>query len=187
MPPSLSDMRQIADAVGADLAGAAKAGVLRTVGEMFARTGAGPQLVATLLKEARLKSPGKLRLAGYCALLSATLECLRLDMNGGRSEAADALSFTTDYLAGAIEHGGIDPAVLIDIGRAFAFARVTPPEALRRTLGAATDERVQHEEEATVSLIRCRISSPASEMTASPSTRRCLPHRPPTRLNTALR
>jgi hypothetical protein len=142
MPASVSDLPQIADSIGADLAAATQAGVVRDLGQMFARTGLAAHLVTEILKEARLKSPRKKRLAGYYALLSATLECLRLDMNGGRREATESLEFTSDYLAGAVERGGVEPDVLVEIGRAFAFARIPPPEALRRTLGALTDQRV---------------------------------------------
>jgi hypothetical protein len=118
---------------------------VRDLGQLFARTDLAAHLVTEILKEARLKSPRKRRLAGYYALLSATLECLRLDMNGGRREARESLEFTSDYLAGAVERGGVEPNVLVEIGRAFAFARIPPPEAVRRTLGALTDERVHGE------------------------------------------
>lgn len=146
MAAHVSDLPQIADSIGADLAAAMQAGVVRDLGQMFARTGVAAHLVTDLLKEARLKSPRKKRLAGYYALLSATLECLRLDMNGGRRDAAKSLEFTTDYISGALERGGVEPDVLVEIGRAFAFARIPPPEALCRTLGAITDERVHGDE-----------------------------------------
>ncbi len=144
MPAPVQDLPQIADSIGANLAASVQTGVVHDLAQMLARSGGAAYLVTGLLKEARLKSPRKKRLAGYYALLTATLTCLRLDINSGRRDAAESLEFTTDYVAGAVERGGVEPDVLIEIGRAFAIARILPPDSLRRTLGALTDERVQH-------------------------------------------
>lgn len=138
-----SDLPQIADQLGAHLPEAMQSGAVQQVGEMLARMGFASHLITALFKEARLKRPRAKRLAAYYALLHAALDCLRLDANGGHRDAAGSLDFLVDYLAGIVSRGGVEPVILIEIGRAFALAGVAPPAALRDVLSELTDQRAE--------------------------------------------
>ncbi len=143
MPSPISDLPQIADELGAHLPEAMQSGAVQQVGEMLARMGLAAHIVTALFKEARLKRPRAKRLAAYYALLHAALDCLRIDANGGHRDAAGSLDFLVDYLAGVVSRGGVEPVILIEIGRAFALAGVAPPAALRDVLSDLTDQRAE--------------------------------------------
>ena len=152
MPKPFSDLPQIADELGAHLPDAMGSGAVHQLGQMLARMGVASHLVTALFKEARLKRPRAKRLAAYYALLHAALESLRIDANGGDRDAAGSLNFLVDYLADVVDRGGVEPAVLIEIGEAFALAGLTPPEALRAALSTLTDQLAEDTAHASSSI-----------------------------------
>lgn len=152
MPSPISDLPQIADELGAHLPEAIQSGAVQELGQMLARMGFASHLVTALFKEARLKHPRAKRLAAYYALLHAALDGLRIDANGGDRGASESLDFLVDYLAGVVGRGGVEPVILVEIGRAFALAGVAPPEALRATLSALTDQRAEETAHASGSI-----------------------------------
>ena len=152
MPKPFSDLPQIADELGAHLPEAMASGAVHQPGQMLARMGVASHLVTALFKEARLKRPRAKRLAAYYALLHAALESLRIDANGGDRDAAGSLNLLVDYLADVVDRGGVEPAVLIGIGEAFALAGLTPPEALRAALSTLTDQLAEDTAHASSSI-----------------------------------
>jgi hypothetical protein len=79
--------------------------------------------------------------------LSEELDRLRVDANGGDSEAREALTRVREMIAKAASRDRIHPAVLMFLGRAFAGSHVDIGDAARASMGRIVEAGLLHDPE----------------------------------------
>ncbi len=125
---------QLAKMVGQDLRRGKPSDGALSAGPLLASAGATVQIVMGLVTEARRKRPNNELIQGYAFILGSALDSLRLDVNGGRTQARAEIEEVRQAAEQAVMQGGISGTVLMLVGRAFTDAQLDPGRALQEAL-----------------------------------------------------
>jgi hypothetical protein len=117
---------RIAKMVGQELASGAPSRATFEAGEMLARAGIVPDLLACLVAETRRPRPAARMVEAYAHLLESALTSLSMAGNGGDATARAALDEVR-----AASDAEMNPTALMLVLRAFAQAGVEPGNGLR--------------------------------------------------------
>ena len=103
-------------------------------GPMLAGAGATADVVDCLFAEARRKRPSEQLISGYAFILQSALDSLRLNMNGGAPQAREEIEEVRQEVANGLSRGGLPPAVLMLVAKAFVEAQLDPGRALQEAM-----------------------------------------------------
>lgn len=125
---------QLAKMVGHNLSRGKLSDNVMETGPMLAGAGATADVVDCLFAEARRKRPSEQLISGYAFILQSALDSLRLNMNGGAPQAREEIEEVRQEVAKGLSRGGLPPAVLMLVAKAFVEAQLDPGRALQEAM-----------------------------------------------------